>query len=328
MKMPFWMIYLAFFCLTHRYDVIVPENLDTLMPTWVVAKLCRKKIIYDVADFYADGYIPGKLGVLRRLVANLEIFLIKRVDAVIIPNDSVKHQIGNVDGRKVFVIYNTPEDIYENLCRTAGYDNAVSEFADNNFIIFYGGGIFSDRGLHELVQAIDGINDTRLLIAGFGAAEKELKEIIKDRSNVLFLGRLDHAKILELTYLSNCIVILYDPLNPNIIHASPNKLFEAMMCGKPIIAIKGTFMAEVVKQEKCGLLIDSKDAEKLRITIDTLRENPAFAAELGNNGRKAYNAKYNWSIMERTLLTLLETIFDIRGLAVMGISGSKKHRSN
>jgi glycosyltransferase involved in cell wall biosynthesis len=248
--------------------------------------------------------------ILRQIVAATERFLIKRVDATIIVNESISEQIGNIDMKNVIVVYNTPYDSYESLSQTAILGNSdISEFTNGNFVIFYGGMIGFDRGLIQLVDAVSEIPDVRLVVAGYGAMQNEFERYIKDKTNILYLGKVEHAKILELTYLSNCIVVLYDPnILPNFVYTSPNKMFEAMMCGKPIIAIKGTYMAQKLKEENCGLVIDSNNIDELRLAISKLKNNPTLAIKLGNNARNAYKYKYNWDIMENRLSNIIKLL--------------------
>jgi hypothetical protein len=94
-KLPIWIMYLIIFCLRNKFDVIIPQNLDNLIPIWGIAKLKNVKIIYDIADFYSDAYIPNRVRILRQIVAATERFLIKRVDATIIVNESISEQIGS-----------------------------------------------------------------------------------------------------------------------------------------------------------------------------------------------------------------------------------------
>jgi glycosyltransferase involved in cell wall biosynthesis len=309
-KLPIWIMYLIFFCLTNKFDIIIPQNLDNLIHIWGIAKLKKAKIIYDLADFYSDAYIPNRARILRQIVAITERFLIKRVDTTIIADDSRFQQLGNVDRKNVVVVYNTPYDSYESLSQNDVLGNSgISEFINGNFVIFYGGGIASDRGLIQLVDAVNEISDIRLIVAGYGAMQHEFERYIKDKTNILYLGKVEHAEILELTYLSNCIVILYDPnILPNFVYASPNKMFEAMMCGKPIIAIKGTYMAQKLKEENCGLVIDSNNVDELRLAISKLKNNPTLAIKLGNNARNAYKYKYNWDIMENRLSNIIKLL--------------------
>jgi glycosyltransferase involved in cell wall biosynthesis len=309
-KLPIWTMYLIIFCLTNKFDVIIPQNLDNLMPIWGIAKLKNVKIIYDIADFYSDAYIPKRAIILRQIVAITERFLIKRVNATIIADDSRFVQLSNVDRKNVIVVYNTPYDGYESLSQNAIFnDSSISEFINGNFVIFYGGIIASDRGLTQLVDAVNGIPDVRLVVAGYGPMQHEFERYIIDKTNILYLGKVEYVKILELTYLSNCVVILYDPtILPNFIYSSPNKLFEAMMCAKPIIAIKGTSMAQILIEENCGLVINSTNVDELRLAIFKLKNNPTLAINLGKNARNAYKYKYNWVIMENRLSNVIKLL--------------------
>jgi glycosyltransferase involved in cell wall biosynthesis len=308
-KLPIWIMYLIIFCLTNKFDVIVPQNLDNLMPTWGIAKLKKAKIIYDIADFYSDAYIPNRVLILRQIVAIIERFLIKRVDATIIADDNRFEQIGNVDRKNVIVVYNTPFDKYESLYQNTSFDKDVCDFVNGNFFIFYGGGIDSHRGLYQLVDAVNEIPDVRLVVAGYGPMQHEFERYIKDKTNILYLGKVEPAKILELTYLSNCIVVHYDPIIPNFALAISGKIYEAMMCGKPIIGIKGTRIGQLLIEENCGLVIDSKNVDELRLAISKLKNHPTLAIKLGNNARNAYTAKYNWDIMENRLLNIIKSLY-------------------
>src|SRR5437867_650721 len=95
---------------------------------------------------------------------------------------------------------------------------------------------------------------------------------------------------------------MYDTEVPGNRLASPNKLFEAMMFGKPVIASADTRMAEVVREEGCGLVVPYGDSSALRGAIERLMLSPGDAEGMGARGRKAYEAKYNWRAMERRLL--------------------------
>jgi hypothetical protein len=68
------------------------------------------------------------------------------------------------------------------------------------------------------MDEVDGIPDIRLVVAGHGPMHHELEHNIKDKTSILYLDKVEHVKILQLTYLSNCIVILYDPNIPNFVY--------------------------------------------------------------------------------------------------------------
>ena len=167
-----------------------------------------------------------------------------------------------------------------------------------------------DRGLDTLIKAVWGLVDVELIIAGFGELNNVFSKINKWKNNIRFLGRVAYNDVLKLTASSDCIVALYDPRIPNNVFASPNKLFEAMMCAKPIIVNHGTNAASIVLKEKCGLVVSYGDYKDLRNAIMKLKADPLLKEELGKNGRHAYEQKYSWKLMEAKLLRIYNSLIE------------------
>jgi glycosyltransferase involved in cell wall biosynthesis len=301
--LPLWWVYTFWFVLLRHFSIIQPQNLDNLLPLLVPCRLKKIKIVYDIADFYADTYISSNMILLRKFVAWLEKTLIKAVNAVIIVDEKRIEQI-KLNNSPFVVIYNSPPDIYDKL--KSKYP-VTSSFA-SKFTLFYAGNLEKDRGLDTLIQAVQGLDDVELIIAGFGRIEKEISKMVKDKSNIRFLGRIPYDAVLELTFLCDCVVALYDPQVPNNLFASPNKLFEAMMCGKPIIVNSGTVVANRILQERCGLIVEYGNVNELKRGINMLKSNRDLADYLGRNGRNAYLKKYNWRLMEQRLLKLYNSM--------------------
>jgi glycosyltransferase involved in cell wall biosynthesis len=76
-----------------------------------------------------------------------------------------------------------------------------------------------------------------------------------------------------------------------------------MMCGKPIIVSDASAMANIVRKEQCGVVVPYGDVSALADALKTCRKDPQLRAELGNNGRKAYEERYSWAIMEERVLS-------------------------
>ncbi len=295
--MPIWWIFLTFFVVTHNFNIIQVENLDNLIPLWFLSRIKKIKIVYDIADFYSDAFIPPKLKFIRYVIANMERLFISFVDGIFIVDISRLNQLG-LNKNYVTIINNTPPDIYLNYKR----NNTNYPRIDSNFIIFYGGILSKDRGLYTIIKAVHNLSNVVLLVAGYGEMEKEFTKIVKEISNVKFLGKIPYEKILYFSLMSDCIIALYDPHIPNNIVASPNKLFEAMMCEKPIIVNNGTNLSKIVEEKKCGLIINYYDVIGLKKAINIIKEQPELALSMGKNGRAAYLQEYSWDIMEKRLL--------------------------
>jgi glycosyltransferase involved in cell wall biosynthesis len=146
------------------------------------------------------------------------------------------------------------------------------------------------------------------------AYAERLRKMCAGMTNVaLNLKGVPYETIIAQTAMADLVVALYDPRIPNNQYASPNKLFEAMMCGKPILVSEDTSMAGIVRKENCGLVIPFGDVERITEAIKGLKSDPILCATLGENGKRAYDTKYDWILMEKRLAELYLRILPISG---------------
>jgi len=305
--LPLWWLYLTFQLLVEKWDAIHAADFDTFAPALIVAKFRNKPIIYDIFDFYADMIrFPIFPKLFRSFFAKIDRFLIRFADIVILPDDSRKEQIGLSNNEKVVTIINAPLDI-------VFPEKSVKSPVSENFTIFYGGYISDDRGIDIICQAVGTLSGVRLVIMGpcsdnYGDL---LRSISKNTSNIeLFLSWTPHEEIIRQTEAADMMFAFYDPNIPNNRYASPNKLFEAMMCNKAILVNDDTSMAQIVKNYNCGLIIPYNDVRACSEAILILKNDVQLRQLMGNNGRMAYDKEYNWGSMERKLISLYKGVFE------------------
>ena len=219
--------------------------------------------------------------------------MIPRADAVVVPDLRRREQFGTARPKVLVEILNVPDD--RRL-------TAVQEDPDQ-FVVFYGGMIAKDRGLKDLVMACEDVG-AKLLVAGHGPDEAALLDIIESSHAASYLGTVPYEEVLEHTAACQVVAALYDPAVPNNRFAAPNKLFEAMMFGKPVLVSKGTLAAEIVDEIACGLVVQYGDREDLKKALESLMLSPSEAAAMGARGRAAFERQYNWKAMEPLLLKL------------------------
>lgn len=284
--------------LTNRWDVVHACDFDTLIPALLAAKIKRKKIVYDIFDFYGFCLPISIPTFIRYFVVHIERFFLRFPDVVIVVDKSRFAQIGN-NGRELEIIMNTPKDVFKN-------EYPIKK--TNDFIIFYAGILSKLRGFNQILPAIKGMDNISLVVAGFGEDEHELKKLFEKENKVKFIGRISYEEVINWTYRADILFALYDPKIPNHKYSSPNKLFEAMMCAKPIIVNEGTSMAKIVKEENCGLIVPYDNVNEIKNAILKLHKNPKLCKELGENGRRAYKLKYNWNIMGERLLKIYKKL--------------------
>jgi glycosyltransferase involved in cell wall biosynthesis len=304
--LPIWWLFAIWHLIVERWDVVHAVDFDSFAPALLIAKIKRKPIVYDIADFYADmiGF-PVLPGLSRRIVSKVDRTLMQFAVAIILPNESIIEQAGlDITRRPVVIINNTPDpDILTGV--------ATGDLEDKPFVIFYGGGIGPGRGTTDMCIAVKDLPDVQLTITGpcSPAFEAELRETCKNITNVkLHLSFVPYKEVIAQTVRAHVLFAIYDPAGRDNRFGSPNKLFEAMMCGKPIIVSDGAYITNVVKKENCGLVVPYGDINAIRAAILKLQNNPELARSLGRNGRRAYENRYSWRIMERRLLDIYQHI--------------------
>ncbi|MBT9139276.1 MAG: Alpha-maltose-1-phosphate synthase [Syntrophomonadaceae bacterium] len=304
--LPIWWLFVMLQLLIERWDVVHAADFDTFIPALFMAKIKRKPIIYDIFDFYADmiGF-PILPGLSRKITAKIDKALMKFADVIILPDEFRIEQIGiNTNKKPVVIINNSPkEGILSGITR--------KKFSDKGFTIFYGGGVAKERGIIDMCLAVKDLHDVQLPIMGpcSPSFEAELQEVCKNIGNVrLHLKWIPHEEIIAQTINADLLFALYDPAVPNNRYASPNKLFEAMMCGKNIVVSDNSSMTDIVRRENCGVIVPYGDVEAIRKAIVKLKSDPDLRQKLGANGRRAYEERYSWGIMEQRLLALYQQI--------------------
>jgi glycosyltransferase involved in cell wall biosynthesis len=298
-----WQWSLFFWLLKNRnhYDVIHACNFDTMLAAFLAGKMIRKKLVYDIFDFLADSAqrVPSKL---RKIIRWLDLKLIENSDAVILVDEARKEQVSEAKIKRVAYIYNSPEDEYTRFNQQA--DKLCS------FHITYVGQLEYRRGMQTLLSLVEEHPEWYLDLAGVGRNEEEIRQQALRINNINWHGRVLYSKAIELNAKADTLIATYDPTTPNHRYSSANKIFEAMMLGKPIIVARDTNMDKIIEEEDCGLVVPYDDKEALEKAFLYLSDHPEVARRLGENGRKAYESKYSWDIMASRLQQIYSELLD------------------
>ena len=171
--------------------------------------------------------------------------------------------------------------------------------------VAYIGGISEIRGIKQVILALSYTQNVRLNLAG-SFSEKIFEEKIKKYENwskVNTLGFLNRQQVSEVLAKSHAGIVTFLP-EPNHINAQPNKMFEYMSAGLPVIASNFSLWREIIEGNQCGICVDPRNPKAIGDAMQYLIDNPQEAEQMGNNGLKAIELKYNWKIEEKKLLTL------------------------
>lgn len=286
----------------HRaeFDLIHACDFDTLLPALWAKHRWGKRVIYDIFDFYAD--------MLRRTpawvvgwVRRAELWGISRADALILADDARFEQVSGARIARSAVIYNAPEDILAELAAQPQPEPTAQ------LRLAYVGLLQVERGLLPLIAVLARHPQWHLDLAGSGAEQAQILRAAEGLPNITYHGQVPYRRALELNFGADVLPAFYDPAIPNHRYASPNKLFEGLMLGKPVLAARGTNFDRIILQENCGEVLDYGDEAQLEAALLRLTD-PAYRQRLGQAARRAYEHAYGWQRMVERLLALYASL--------------------
>ena len=294
---PIFWIWVFIKLINYRPRVVHACDLDTALPCYVYKLILRKRMIFEVFDRYAMTFISSKLGAFHSVINLFEDLYSERADYVITVGEKLLKTFRKRP-KNYGIIMNCPED-YTLLRSKSQEQKGISE---KPFSLVYTGGMKKGRYLENIVAAVKDLHDVELVTAG-PIVDRQFFDQIVAAANVKYKGLLKPDDSLELETHADAMIGLYDLQIPENKYALPNKLFEAMMCGIPIITNVAT---EVVEETNCGIILNDMDPASIKASILLLKDDSKLCNKLGENGRRGFVSKYNWAKMEDKLYEIYE----------------------
>ncbi len=305
--LPFFWLKALFFLLKNRWDIVHCNDLDTLLPGVLAARLLGRKVVYDAHEIYSAMIEEDVPRPVFRLVYMFERWMVKKPDRVICVNERFAEILsgwGALDPVPVMgcnPVQEVPHEKVEELRSRLGLKNKK--------VVLYIGVLEPTRKLVEFVEGFSqrGWDDVVFVIGGFGSLAGRIKKAAeKSSGTVIFVGEVHPDEVPVYTHMADVLVAVYDPRYGNNRDSVPNKLFEAMSAGKPIVVAKGTWTGKTVEKIGCGMAVDYYGDEVFD-AIRRLLDDPSLYKQLSERARKAFLEKYNWDVMAKRLLGVYES---------------------
>jgi glycosyltransferase involved in cell wall biosynthesis len=262
-------------------------------------KKLGKKVIFDAHED-VPKQVLGKHylhPVVRKLisyaVAVYERYVCARIDGIVAATPSIRDKFLRINSNTVD-INNYP--LVGELEGFMSWDAKADE-------VCYVGSIASIRGIKEVVasMALTQSGAKLNLVGGFVEPQVEV-EVRADLGwrRVNALGVQNRQEVRNVLARSKVGLVTFHPL-PNHVDAQPNKMFEYMSAGVPVIASNFPLWREIVNGNGCGECVDPMDPVAIAKAIDLIVSDPIRAKRMGENGRQAVEKKYNWAAEELKL---------------------------
>lgn len=271
-------------------DVVYAERFDMLYIIWTYWKSCKvkPKIIFEVPDLphmMVDTNISKKEKVVSMAVRFFENKIYKNIDVLIVTSEKFYDDYYRrwIPKNKVVFMPNSPDL------------EAFKDYKHDGHSTFTVGFIGVVRYPEQLKMLIEASEEAKVnvMFAGFTEGCPEIQEMAETRDNVTYFGRYNYDRDIAKLYGScDAIYSVYDSRMKNVSIALPNKLYESVYCGLPIIVSKGTYLAEIVEKYNVGVAIESTGKETLIQVLKQLSTDTAYYQEFVDSCNKA-NSELN-----------------------------------
>lgn len=262
-------------------------------------KRAGKKVVYDAHEdlprqIIGKHYLRFKK-TISKVMERYENKKVRRLDAVVTATPFIRDRFLNIHPNTVDI---------NNFPVLSEVDMSTGNSEKKGQVCFIGG-ISAIRGTKQLVQAM---GKTSLRCALAGAIPDGFRSDLESENGwkqVDELGFISRAEALKVKSESIAGIVTFLPL-PNHVNAQPNKIFEYMASGLPVIGSHFPLWKEIIEKNDCGICVDPEKPEELTNAMNYLKSNPEKAIEMGERGKKCVLEKYNWGVEEQKLLAMYD----------------------
>ncbi len=292
-------IRLFLYLLFHKADVLLANDLDTLLPNYLVSKIKGIPLVYDTHELFTE--VPELEDRYSKKVWEwIEVLIFPKLKNVFTVNDSIANIYNKKYGVEINVIKNIPtrsEAFVPETKSDLGLDKI------GKYIILQGAGINIDRGAEELVEAMKYVDAASLLIVGSGDVLPKLKTLVEDldlKQKVIFIDKQSPARLKSYTFYAEIGISLDKNTNLNYKYSLPNKIFDYLQVGIPILASDLPEIKKVVLGYNVGVICKNHKPMEISKCINNMLESNA-KEELKDNIKKA-SSIFCWENQEDILL--------------------------
>jgi len=292
-------IRLFFFLLFRKWDIINSIDLDTILPGYYVSKIKNKICIYDAHEYFTE--VPEV--VRRPKVKRIWEWVARKT----IPNLEYCYTVGSGLAQIFEEQYGTPFEVIRNVPFQS--KNTIPK--KEKSIILYQGALNESRGLEQVIEAMDLINDAELWLAGEGDLSQQLRDLVQEKgldNKVKFLGFIKPAQLKELTPKASIGLNLLENKGLSYYYSLANKAFDYIQCGVPALHMSFPEYKQINQQYEVSILLDDLEKETIADALQKLLLNKNLYNKLQANCALAAE-EFIWEKEEEKLLEIYKAIF-------------------
>ncbi|HQF29142.1 MAG TPA: glycosyltransferase, partial [Bacteroidia bacterium] len=303
-------IRLFWFLMWHHADILVANDLDTLLPNYLVSRIKRIPLVYDSHEYFTG--VPELEGrpKVKKMWKAIEKFCLPGLKYTITVNQSIADLYDKEYGTAFQIIRNVPEVSMPFMAEKQDLRARLNLPSDKKIVILQGAGINIQRGAEEAVEAMKFLNDVVLLIVGGGDVIDNLKQQVIELSlseKVIFVSKQPVLLLRKYTAAADLGITLDKDTNINYRFSLPNKLFDYIQAGIPILASNLPEVRRVIETYQVGRISENHNPENIAKNIHEML-NDESANEIWKMNLVKASKELNWEKEREKLLRIFKSI--------------------
>lgn len=305
-----------------RHDVVFATStpLTVGIPGLIAAAITRTPFVFEVRDLWPEAAIQmgalSRSGLIARAAKSLERFLYRHSAAVIALSPGMADGViaEGIDASRVHMIPNSADlDLFQPGDKDEEF---LAEYrARGAFVVGYAGAIGPSNAVELHVPQAAGYlkewgrNDIVFVVAGDGKCRPELERLVADGDldNVRLVGSLPKREVPLLTRSADVLMTLFADV-PILATNSPNKFFDALASGRPVIVNQPGWTRQLVEEHDAGLYVPVNDGRALAEAIVRLADDAPLRARMGSNARKLAEEEFSRDLLAGRLVAVLDSV--------------------
>jgi len=270
-----------------RADVYHADSFDVLIPTFIISKIRRSKLIYDIHDLFTKMNLYSNT--YSRIFEFIESALSRKADVVLTVNKSLSNYLYKKYRIRAKVIMNC-----YNICASK---SGKIQSTNKEKVIVYVGVLSSERSLNKLIDSAKYLRNAKVIIIGDGPLKTYLER------QVIKLGLVDKVSLFPAVATNNLVKSIMgadigvffcgDYNNFSLVHSLPNKIFAYLSAGVALFVSDIPEIRRLVNREKCGIIINTLDPILIAEALNGISRTQV--SEFKKNAKRAARLRYNWS---------------------------------
>lgn len=300
------------FSLTHRYDVLLASSgpLTIGFPALLARKLRRKPYVFEVRDLWPEGAI--QLGMLRNARAisfwrRFERTCYRNAARVVALSKGMADEIEKLGFKNIAIIPNACDN--ELFGRPSNF--VLPDWAQGKKLALYTGSIgqMDDcRQLIEMAAALEqrGAEDILVVLIGDGKERVTVENLAREKKlqNIRFLGLLPKSEVVGWLQQAHCALLSFKNV-PALHTVSPNKMFDALASGVPIVQTTQGWIKELLQTEACGFTARPDDAENFAALVQQICHDETLRDTFAKNARRLASERFDRDVLAREMRAIL-----------------------